>query len=327
MKMIERWREQLNFDPLPPLLTSENDAILFFTQRDLLGEKKKESIETLWQLSQVKKLIRKQQEDGFWKYPGGNTSIRSRENYNQLETYRIIGELVEKYGFNKKHSAIQKAAEFLFSFQTEEGDFRGIYGTQYSPNYTAMIMELLIKAGYDNDLRIEKGFKWLLSIRQSDGGWAIPFRTVGKKLDRSILHSETVIADYSKPSAHLVTGCVLRAFAAHPEFRKTKEAKVAGELLASRFFRRDKYTDRQAVSFWTRFTYPFWYTDLLSSLDSLFYIGFSVDNPQIKEALNWFANSQEENGKWNLKLTKGRDKDLPLWMGLTICRIFKRFYK
>ncbi|MHA2061137.1 MAG: prenyltransferase/squalene oxidase repeat-containing protein [Candidatus Sifarchaeia archaeon] len=325
--MIERWRKQLNFDPLPPLLTSENEAILYFAQRDLLDTKKMKSIETLWQLSQVKKLIRKQQEDGFWKYPGGDTSIRSRENYNQLETYRIIGELVEKYGVNKKHPAMQKAAEYLFSFQTEEGDFRGIYGTQYTPNYTAMIMEILIKAGYDNDPRIEKGFKWLLSIRQSDGGWAIPFRTVGKKLDRTMLHSEILMPDYSKPSAWLVTGCVLRAFAAHSEFRKTKEAKVAGELLVSRFFKRDKYSDRQAKDYWTRFAgIPFWFTDLLSSLDSLSYIGFSVDNPQIKEALNWFINNQEENGKWNLKLTKGSDKDLPLWMGFAICRVFKRFY-
>jgi len=327
MNMAERWIKKLNFDPLHPLLTSENEAILFFTQRDLLGAKEIEPIETLWQLSQVTKVIRKQQDDGFWKYPGGDTSIRSRENYNQLETYRIIGELVEKYGVNKKHPAIQKAAEFLFSFQTEEGDFRGIYGTQYTPNYTAMIMEILIKAGYDDDPRIEKGFKWLISIRQSDGGWAIPFRTVGKKLDRSMLHSEILMPDYSKPTSHLVTGCVLRAFAAHLEFRKTKEAKFAGELLASRFFKRDKYSDRQAVNYWTRFTFPFWFTDLLSSLDALSYIGFSDDNPPIKEALDWFINNQEENGKWNLKLTKGSDKDLPLWMGLAICRVFKRFYK
>jgi len=94
-----------------------------------------------------------------------------------------------------------------------------------------------------------------------------------------MLHSEILMPDYSKPSAWLVTGCVLRAFAAHPEFRKTKEAKVVGELLASRFFKRDRYSDRQAANYWIRFTYPFWFTDLLSSLDSLAHIGFSVDNP------------------------------------------------
>ena len=46
---------------------------------------------------------------------------------------------------------LEKAAEFLFQRQTTEGDFRGIYGTQYSPNYSAAIMELLIKSGYSDD--------------------------------------------------------------------------------------------------------------------------------------------------------------------------------
>ena len=53
---------------------------------------------------------------------------------------------------------------------------------QYSTTYSPAIMELLIKAGYDNDPRILKGFDWLLSIRQDDGGWALPFRTMGKNL-------------------------------------------------------------------------------------------------------------------------------------------------
>jgi hypothetical protein len=92
-------------------------------------------------------------------------NIRSQQNYNQIETYRIIGELVEKYSFNKSNNALLKAADFLFRFQTQEGDFRGIYGNQYSPNYSAAIMELLIKSGYENDPRIEKGFRWLLSSR------------------------------------------------------------------------------------------------------------------------------------------------------------------
>jgi hypothetical protein len=32
------WRKQLKFDPLPPLLSSGNEALLYFVRRDLLGE-------------------------------------------------------------------------------------------------------------------------------------------------------------------------------------------------------------------------------------------------------------------------------------------------
>jgi hypothetical protein len=216
---MNSWQRELKVDPVPNLLSLENNAINYFTKRDLLNERV-ESIEILWKLRDAEKILRKQQSDGSWEYPGGNKHIRSQENYNQIETYRNLRDLVEKYGFTRKHESIQKAAKFFFRFQTEEGDFRGIYGTQYTTTYSGAIMELLIKAGYENDHHILKGFEWLLSIRQDDGGWAIPLRTAGKKLD-SLNGSELIQPVKSKPFSHLVTGMVLRAFAAHPKYRKS----------------------------------------------------------------------------------------------------------
>jgi hypothetical protein len=46
---METWRKELRFDPLPQLLSSGNQALLYIARRDLLGEKVG-SIETLWQL-------------------------------------------------------------------------------------------------------------------------------------------------------------------------------------------------------------------------------------------------------------------------------------
>jgi len=327
---VEGWWEKLMFDPLPQLLSSENKALVYFVKRDLL-EEKVDPIETLWQLPSVVKIIRKQQEDGSWRYHGGKPHIRSQQNYNQLETYRILGQLVELYGLTRKHPAIKKAADFLFEFQTEEGDFRGIYGNQYTANYSAAIMELLIKVGYDKDSRIERGFSWLLSIRQNDGGWAIPFRTIGGKDSGTLLQAmknpEPIQPDKSKPFSHCITGVVLRTFATHQKYRRTKEAKVAGELLKSRFFQPDKYPDRRAASFWTRFTFPFWYTDILSALDSLSLMGFTRDDLQIENALEWLGKRQQENGLWKLTLKSKSIEDLPLWVSLAVCRVFKRFYK
>jgi hypothetical protein len=280
------WRKELRVDPIPGLISPKNMAIEYFTRRDLFDEKV-EPIETLWELPEVKKILNKQQEEGSWKYPGGGKEhLRSHEDYNQLETYRILGELVKKYGLNNKQPKIIMAANYLFSRQTEEGDFRGIYSNQYSPNYSAAIMELLIKAGYQDDSRIDKGFNWLLSIRQIDGGWAIPLRTVSAKY-ADIMSAETMKPDLAKPFSHLVTGVVLRAFAAHGKYRNSKEAIKAGELLASRFFRRDTYPDRQTPDFWARVSYPFWFTDIVSSLDLLLLMGFTKENPHIYDALNW----------------------------------------
>ncbi len=130
------WKEHFKVDPTDILMSSKNEALKYFTRRDLLDEKVK-SIKTLWELPEVEKILRRQQDNGSWKYPGGKKDIRLPENYDQLETYRNLGELVEKYGFNKDHKALQKAAEFLFQFQSDEGDFRGIYNNQYSTTYTA----------------------------------------------------------------------------------------------------------------------------------------------------------------------------------------------
>jgi len=307
-------------------MASKNQAINYFARRDLL-EEAVEKIENLWQLPPVKKLLSKQLANGAWKYPGGGrTHLRAAEDYNQIETFRTLGELVEKYGVDKRHPAIEKTAKYLFSCQTEEGDFRGIYGTQYTPNYSAAIMELLIKAGYGADSHIEKGFQWLLSVRQNDGAWAIPLRTAIAKFSSDNMKGDTVKPNRAKPFSHLVTGVVLRAFAVHDKHRTSKEARAAGELLASRFFKKDAYPDRQSIDFWLKFSYPFWFTDLLSSLDSLSLMEFSVDNPQIKRALDWFTERQRDDGAWELTLLRNKDKDLSLWLSLAICRVFKRFY-
>lgn len=320
------WMDILRFDPIGPLVSSGNEAVAFFAGRDLLG-RGTEPVERLWELPAATRVLRKQREDGSWKYPGGDETIRSREDYDQLETYRQLGILVEKYGFNRSHPAMERAARFMMGFQTDEGDFRGILGNQYTTHYTGGIMELLIKAGYQDDPGMERGFRWLLSVQQDGGGWTIPMRTHGYKLDRQAMHGPTVQPDRSKPPSHLITGCVLRAFAAHPRYREAEEARAAGEYLASRFFKGDKYPDRRAASYWTKFAYPFWFTDLLSSLDSLSWLGFTVESPQIEEALDWFVGRQREDGLWDLKLLRfAGDKEQPLWIALAICRVMKRFH-
>lgn len=322
---MANWLKELPFDPLPPLLRSGSEAVELFTRKYLLDEAV--SFELLHELPEPKRLFRRQQPDGSWLYPGGSKKIRSAENYNQIETYRNLGILIEQYGQDNKHPAIRNAAEWLFTFQANEGDLRGIYGNQYSPNYTAGIAELLIKAGYEDDPRIARIFKWLLEIRQDDGGWAIPLRTLDYNLDVISSNEPPVMPDRERPFSYMVTGVVLRAFAAHKNYRRSKEAKQAGELLISRFFKKDSYPDRAAPDFWLRFSFPFWFTDLISSLDSISLLSFPKNEPRIKSALQWFVDNQDATGLWDLKVLKGHNRDvLRLWLVFSICRTFKRFY-
>lgn len=332
---MEVWRNQLKFDPIPPLLSSGSEALQYFVRRDLL-EERVEPISRLWQLPEAQRILRKQQADGSWIYPGKKTVAYPRHHYSLVETWKQFRFLVEKYEFNAEHPSARKAAECLFSCQTEDGDIRGMIANQYATYYTGAILALLIKAGYEDDPRIEKGFRWLLSMRQDDMGWTVPILTAElpweEQLKLTSQYAEPIEPDRSKPFSHNWTGMVLRAFAAHKRYRQSEAARIAASLLKSRFFQPDAYTSYHAASYWVRFQYPFWWNNLVAALDSISLIDPSREDEQVKKALNWFIDNQEESGLWrtsyakDVEIENAKTKEMKLWVSLAICRVFKRLY-
>jgi hypothetical protein len=227
------------------------------------------------------------------------------------------------YGFTREHTATTRAAESLLSFQTREGDIRGIYGNQYATTYVGAITELLIKAGYAGDPRIATTFSWLLATRQSDGGWAIPMRTLGHRYQDFLdteRYPEPLPPDRTKPFSHLVTGMVLRAFAADPRWHDSPEVRRAADLLASRLFKRDRYPDRGDAGYWERVSFPFWFTDIVSALDTLSRLGVSPRPAPIAAALERLGQLQRDDGTFALTLLRAKDKDLPWWISLAVYR-------
>ena len=311
-------------DPVPWLLSAEGAAVPTRVRRDLIGEKA--DVRTLWELPEPQRLLRRQQADGSWPYP-----VRKPppQNYDLYQTLVSIGELIGKYGFDRRHPAVERAARYIFSCQTPAGDFRGIYGSQPAHTYTPALMEVLIEAGYSKEAAIERAFRWLLATRQDDGGWAIPARTRGLKLIKdwdTIASGPEIAADPTQPFSHVVTGMVLRAFAAHPRYRKAGAARHAAELFTSRLFKADTYADRKGSEYWFRFTYPFQFTDLLTALDSLSKLGFPASDPAIARAIGWFRERQRPDGSFELRMVRGiGDRELPRWLGLALCRALLRF--
>ncbi len=314
----------LRRDPIPWLLGTEHEAITAFVRRDLLDERI--AVKRLWELREPQRLIARQQPDGRWRYP---TLKPAPFNYDLYETFNTLGVLVDKYGLDKRHPTIARGAAYVFSCQAAEGDYRGIYGNQPAHTYTPALMEVLIKAGYAQHPSIKQAFRWLHTTRQDDGGWAIPARTRDKRIVKDwqvLAQQQPIEADRTKPFSHLVTGMVLRAFAAHPQQRRTRAAKGAATLLRSRLFKPDKYADRRGTEYWTKFTYPFGFTDLLTSLDSLGRMGLCADDPNVSRAIEWFRKRQNADGSFELDMRRGiGDKQLARWLGLALCRALGRF--
>jgi hypothetical protein len=327
------WRKRQKIDPLPALLSSGNEAIAYFTRRDLL-DKSVWPVENIWELPEVNKLLKKQLPDGSWPLSGKKPEVYPPYHYYLVETFRYFRALVERYYFTKEHPAAARAAEFIFSCQTADGDIRGMIGNQYATYYTGAMLKLLINAGYQDDPRVGKGMQWLLDMRQDDGGWIIPLPV--KPIDRETMirltseYAEPIEADRSLPFSHNWTNMVLQAFAAHSGYRRSPEAVAAGNLLKSRFFQPDVYTSYQDPGYWVRFVH--WWPNLLMALDSLSLMGFPGDDPDIARGLDWFVANQQDDGLWNASYKKGdkfrgtpKEIEERLWVSLAVCRMLKRF--
>ena len=207
----------MRYDAIGSLLATGDPVLAWAVGHDLFDEPLEP--QTLWELPPVLQSLRRQRADGSWAYHGGASRVRSNENYEQLATYQQLLNLISKYRLDRRHPAVLCAVDFLLGFQTGEGDIRGLYGSQYTPNYTGDMLGLMIAAGYQDDWRVLRGIDWLVSMRQDDGGWALPLRTVPAQpggFTRVMRLDDPIQPDRSRPSSHLVTGITLRALAAHP---------------------------------------------------------------------------------------------------------------
>ncbi len=315
--------------------SSKNRAVTYFAKRDLIGEKVGSIKQQVWELPEVKRVFQKQQTDGSWKHSGKETVSFPKYHYALIETWKVYHLLVERYGVTAEHEGARKAAEFLFSCQTDQGDIRGILANQYATYYTGAILATLIKTGYENDARTEKGLQWLLSMRQNDDGWTIPLLThkLDKKtwLNLTSSFAEPLEPDRSQPFSHNWTDMVLRAFAAHPKYCHCKEALAAAELLKASFFKPDYYSSYQDEGYWVRFL--FWWPNLVTALESLSLMGYSKDDPDVQKGLKWLSANQSEDGLWNLTYVKGakekqnaKTDEARLWLSLRIAGVFKKFF-
>ena len=303
--MPQKMSKAPRINPAPVLLSCGNKAVEYFARRDLLKEKV-DPIAFVWQLPEVQRLFRKQQPDGSWKHTGKESVDYPKNHYALVETWKKLRILVEYYEITKQHEGAARAAEYLFSCRTCQGDIRGMLANQYATYYTGEMLAVLIKAGYAEDLRVKKGLDWLLSMRQNDGGWSIPILTRGftqatiNKLTGQ--YAEAIEPDKTQPFSHNWTDMVLRAFAAHPTRRHSKEAHIAADLLKSSFFKPDFYTSYQNALYWVRFA--FWWPNIVTALESLLLIGYPSDDIDVQKGLKWLVDNQLPNGLWKLDYSK-----------------------
>ena len=158
---------------------------------------------------------------------------------------------------------------------------------------------------------------------------AIPIRTLGHRY-RDFLdvkrHPETRAPDRSKPFSHLVTGMMLRAFAADPSWHDAPEVGRAGELLASRLFqtrsvrrpRRSELLGTSVVPVLVR-RHRFCARHALAA-------GRLPAIRSDRYCTRAGGELQHDDGTLALKLLRTKDKDLRWWICLAVCRSLRRWW-
>lgn len=311
------------------LLARGSLPLLYWLKKDILDVPVDRESKNLRKFASRVRILETQQPDGSWWDKRSDTPLHWERTLYRVDTLRNLYRLYD-YGCTLGDEGIQKSADFLFSLQTKEGDFRGTVLNEYTPTFHALVLEILCRYELDKDRRVQKGFRWLLENRQRDGGWALYRRqpTNGNQGRPASMLINGKGQPY-KPSrsqhfSHHVTGMILRAMAESATWRRTKDARQVGEMLLGCFFCDEVYGDKTFPSDWEQICYPFWNTDILASLDALSKIGFSADNPTIGKGLSWIMRKQNDQGYWECGNGKATLED-HLWVTLAVLRILKRF--
>ncbi|MBU0491453.1 MAG: hypothetical protein KKB13_06350 [Chloroflexi bacterium] len=281
-----RWLDMTHEAPISWLLEPENPSVRYWTLVDLLDRspddpEAREARAAIATWPPVAELLAAQKPEGHWI----NRDYYLPKYNGTFWTLIVLGDL----GLTAENEHIRRACEFLFTFQCEEnGAFcrrrrvagRGVtWAREPGPCTHARIVRFLIQLGYQNDPRTRAGIDWLLANQREDGMW----------------HCRTD----DRYNCLRATGDVLRfaaldpATAAHPAIARAADA-VCDLLMRPSM---GKYHVKNA---WTTLEYPYFDYSLLSTLDALARLGYTVEHPRIAQAMEYLLSRQLPDGAWPL---------------------------
>jgi hypothetical protein len=284
------WRARLGRDPVPILLREGSPALSARVRRDLIDDEEAPGEAELITYPEVKAFLRKQEASGAFPVKLPEKTLGSQKFGRAVAIIRALERFAD-LGLGRQHPAVAKAVGLLLASQARDGGL-GDLALGETPeartkavalHFHGWALAALCRTGHDDDERIERGFAFLQASRQADGGWA--WR--GVRTDSA-----------ARPSSHLVTGMALRAFAASPSRRTSREAKRAAELLATRFLQPDRYPDRKAATYWEQIGEPRFYTDVLDALDGVTAVGLGKENSGVRTAEAYLRGRQNPDGLW-----------------------------
>ncbi|HCJ66039.1 MAG TPA: nitrogen fixation protein NifH [Elusimicrobia bacterium] len=333
----KNWKAVLKSDPTEWLLEKDNPSVRYFTLTDILEKSENDSEvrrtkEEIMESEVVTKILARQNKNGYWGKP---EDFYIRSKYKGTVWNLII---LAEFAADEKDKRIINTCEFILknSQDHKSGGFAylgsktsGGYHSGVIPCLTGNLVWSLIRFGYLNDPRVERGINWITTYQRFDdrikevpNGWPYDKKE----------------SCWGRHTCHMGVVKTLKALAEIPLKKRSKEVKDtitqgAEYLLKHHIYKRSHNLSRVSKPGWLQFGFPLMYnTDVLEILGILTRLGYQDERMQ--EAIDLVISKQDEQGRWKLENTFNgrflvnieREGKPSKWITLNALRVLKRIY-
>jgi hypothetical protein len=262
----------------------------------------------------IAELLAKQKRDGYWV---------KRDYYlpKYSGTFWTLSVLADA-GLTNENEQIRRACEFMFTFQKNNGAFcrrrrvagKGIvWADDPGPCTHARIVRFLIQFGYGDDPRTRAGIDWLLDSQREDGMWHC--------------------GPPERPGCLRATHDVLRVAALDAEMAEHPAVARGADAIVDLLLKRGMSKYHVGIP-WTTLEYPYFDYSLISTLDALARLGYTLEHSKIAAGMETLLSRQLPDGVWPLDQKRNRlpfdvgQPDEPnKWLALDALRVVKLLHK
>lgn len=333
---MESWKSYFRAGVTKWLLEESNPSVRYLTLTGLLERDEGDSEvrgakQAIMETGVVPRLLDKQV-DGTWNSPGRFYVDKYKGTVWQL----IILAEHEASGENLR---IKGACEYIlrscqdpesFGFSINQSGAKG--GGRHSeviPCLTGNMVWSLVKLGYLNDKRVQRGIRWITDYQRFDDGEDVDIK--GWPYERYQMC-------WGNHSCHMGVVKSLKALSAIPVAERNKAVKTtirngSEYVLKHHIHKKSHNLGQTSKPGWLKLQFPLMYqTDVLEIAGILLELG--IRDHRMDEAMEAIVSKQDANGKWNLETTfNGRyqvnieSKGKPSkWITLRALKAIKGYY-
>ncbi len=313
------WKRKLKADPTGWLLDPDCSPVRYWTLVDILGRPPDDPEVLAAQAAvpaypPVADLLAAQEPDGHWGTPNYYLPRAGRGTFWVLS---VLGDL----GLTAAEDHVRRACDFIFAHQRPDGAFcrrrhvpgQGmVWEERTEPCTQARIVRFLIQFGYAEDPRLRKAIDWIQALQRDDGMWFCR----GPQ-GRGCLRATLDVLRFAALDP-------LTAF--HPGIVEASAAlcSLLMEPRMSRFHVGGNWGT------WECLKYPYFGFSVISALETLARLGYTLEEPRIAAAIEYLLSRQLSDGAWPLDeswpgspIDFGQPGEPNRWLTLDAVRLIK----